>query len=63
MIPIHWDVFFEPLDEGSPPVPAWMDPFEVAIQRLMPLALADGVALRLMPLYKTVDLRAALPPR
>lgn len=45
MIPIHWDDFFEPLDEGSPPMPAWVDPFEVAMQRLMPLAQADGVAL------------------
>lgn len=42
---VHWDVFFEPLDEGAPPMPAWMDPFEVAMQRLMPLAQADGVAL------------------
>jgi L-ascorbate metabolism protein UlaG (beta-lactamase superfamily) len=61
VIPIHWDDFFEPLDKGLHPMPAWMDPFEVAMQRLMPMALADGVALRLMPLYQAVDLRAALP--
>lgn len=63
VIPIHWDDFFEPLDKGLHPMPAWMDPVEVAMQRLMPLALADGVALRLMPLYQAVDLRAALPAR
>ncbi|WP_267912093.1 hypothetical protein [Pseudomonas sp. SW-3] len=40
-----------------------MDSFNVAMQRSMPMAQADGVALRLMLLYKTVDLRAALPAR
>ena len=60
MIPIHWDDFFEPLDKGLQPMPEWMDPFDVAMQRLMPMALADGVNLRLMPLFDPVDVRAAL---
>jgi hypothetical protein len=38
-------------------------PFEVVMQRLMPLALADGVALRLIPLFTEVNLQAALPSR
>ncbi|MHC8327393.1 MBL fold metallo-hydrolase [Pseudomonas sp. LB1P83] len=61
VIPIHWDDFFEPFDKGLHPMPKWMDKFDIAMQRLMLLALADGVALRLMPLYEAVDLRAALP--
>ncbi|MHC8391718.1 MBL fold metallo-hydrolase [Pseudomonas sp. MDT2-39-1] len=63
VIPIHWDDFFEPLDKGLHPMPKWMDKFDIAMQRLMPMALADGVALRLMPLYKAIDLKAALPAR
>jgi L-ascorbate metabolism protein UlaG (beta-lactamase superfamily) len=63
VIPIHWDNFFEPLDKGLHPMPEWMDKFDIAMQRLMPMALADGVALRLMPLYEAVDLKAALPAR
>jgi L-ascorbate metabolism protein UlaG (beta-lactamase superfamily) len=60
VIPIHWDDFFESLDKGLQPMPEWMDPFDVAMQRLMPMALADGVSLRLMPLFEPVDVRAAL---
>ncbi|AHZ73106.1 hypothetical protein OU5_6027 [Pseudomonas mandelii JR-1] len=45
MIPIHWDDFFEPLEKGLHPMPPWMDSFNVAMQRLMPMAQADGVAL------------------
>ena len=55
VIPIHWDNLAAPLDEGLKPTPYIADNVGRAMSRLLALARKDGVTVRLMPLFKPVD--------
>lgn len=56
VIPIHWDSFFEPLDEPLIALPRQMDSFPKSMKMLIQLARHDGVKLRLPVPYAPIDL-------
>lgn len=65
VVPIHWDDFSRPLDDGPlRPAPYPLEDFPRAMDMLRSLA-GDRVAIRFMPLYAPVDIEAAAgpPPR
>jgi L-ascorbate metabolism protein UlaG (beta-lactamase superfamily) len=62
VIAIHWDDIRRPLDRPVKTIPRLQDDFHRGMRILMPLALRDGVQLRLPKLYEPIGLDR-LPPR
>jgi L-ascorbate metabolism protein UlaG (beta-lactamase superfamily) len=60
VLPIHWDDFTLPLDQPLTPMPPLMDEFDRGMQMVQRMAKRDAVAVRLMPLFESVDLLAAM---
>lgn len=58
VIPIHWDDFFMPLDDGLRPLGKPLDHARRSLELVRGRAERDGVAFGLMPLFKPVDLPA-----
>lgn len=56
VIPIHWDNFFESLDQPLRPLPLNVDNFDNAMKSLKALAARDGVILRLPEAFTPIDL-------
>ncbi|WP_156468033.1 hypothetical protein [Rhizobium sp. Leaf371] len=56
VIPIHWDSFFDPLDEPSKALPRAMDSFSDNMKMLLALARRDNVELRLPTPFAPIDL-------
>jgi L-ascorbate metabolism protein UlaG (beta-lactamase superfamily) len=51
VIPIHWDDFFQPLDESLVPMSRLADDFDATMADLARLAKRDGVELRMAPTF------------
>lgn len=60
VVPIHWDDFTRPLDRPMLPLRRFMDDYDKAMARVMPLAARDKVAVRFMPVIDPVDIAAAI---
>lgn len=60
VIPTHWDNFFLPLSDGLKPMPRPLDNFPAALRAIQGLAKRDGIEIAFMPLFKPVDINAAL---
>jgi L-ascorbate metabolism protein UlaG (beta-lactamase superfamily) len=58
VIPIHWDNFTRPLDDGLQLPPRWVDDVPSAIRTLRHIAVRTRVRLRAMPLFDAVDIEA-----
>lgn len=59
VIPIHWDDFTLPLEAPLKPMPLLMDRFERGMASVRRMAVRDGVAVNMMPLFEPVDLLVA----
>lgn len=55
VIPIHWDDFWQGLDEPLRAMPLLFDDFSATMAQLQRMAAADGVALRLPPPFVPFD--------
>lgn len=55
---VHWDDFWQPLDDGRPlvPMPYLVDDFAATLADLRDFAARDGVALSLPPLFSAFSL-------
>lgn len=62
VIPIHWDNFTLPLDEPLKAIPSFLDDLSSSMERLMKNAQANGVDVRMLPVWERVDLFAGLEP-
>ena len=60
VIPIHWDDLTHPLDEPLLPMPYLVDDFETAMKFIIGMAEADGIHVRLMPLFEAIDVMVTL---
>lgn len=66
VVAIHWDDIRRPLESPLKTIPRLQDDFHRGMRILMPLALRDGVELRLPKVYEPIDLgrrRPAWPDR
>ena len=59
VIPIHWDNFFKPLDEPLEPSPPPFDLVDRAMRALRELAEPDGVVVRTLAAFETIDLSSS----
>lgn len=55
VIPIHWDDLTRPLDEPLLPMPYLVDDFNAAMEFVLAMAKADGIHIRLMPLFEPIN--------
>ena len=58
VIPIHWDNFFEPLDQPLTAMPRILDAFDQSMAMLLPLAQRDAVKVQLPVAFAPIDLDA-----
>jgi L-ascorbate metabolism protein UlaG (beta-lactamase superfamily) len=56
VIPIHWDNFFQPQDEGLRAMPWPLDHVRRNLNLVIDQAKMDGVAIGFMPLFNPVDM-------
>lgn len=62
VIPIHWDDFWQGLDQPLRAMPLLADDFASTMEQFQRLAAADNVRLRLPPAFVPFDPYVALPP-
>lgn len=55
VIPIHWDDLTRPLDKPLLPMPYLVDDFNEAMEFVLGMAKADGIHVRLLPLFEQID--------
>ncbi|MFU8878614.1 MAG: MBL fold metallo-hydrolase, partial [Wenzhouxiangellaceae bacterium] len=55
VIPVHWDDFTRPLDQGLAPFPRWISDFDQAMTDLLGRAHRDGIEVRMLPAVQPVD--------
>jgi L-ascorbate metabolism protein UlaG (beta-lactamase superfamily) len=55
VIPIHWDDLTRPLDKPLLPMPYLVDDFNAAMEFVLGMAKADGIHVRLMPLFEPIN--------